>query len=108
MKQFTGFPAKMQFTSLPNIFFSKLLPQINDMAELKTTLHIFEQLYRKRGYPRFVTYKELLGDISLMSSLKEVAKSPDEVLCNALRMATGRGTILLRQRRGDRGYLFSQ
>lgn len=94
MKQFTGFPAKMQFTSLPNIFFSKLLPQINDMAELKTTLHIFERLYRKRGYPRFVTYKELLGDISLMSSLKEVARSPDEVLCNALRMATGRGTIL--------------
>ncbi len=94
MKQFTGFPAKMQFTPLPNLFFSRLLPQISDMAELKTTLHIFEELYRKRGYPRFVTYGELLSNTSLMSSLREAAKPPDEVLRNALEMATGRGTIL--------------
>jgi len=94
MKQFTGFPAKMQFTPLPNLFFSRLLPQISDMAELKTTLHIFEELYRKRGYPRFVTYGELLSNTSLMSSLREAVKPPDEVLRNALEMATGRGTIL--------------
>jgi len=94
MKQFTGFPAKMQFTPLPNFFFSTLLPQISDIAELKTTLHIFEQLYRKRGYPRFTTYRELLSSTSLMSGLKEVAKPPDEVLRKALEMATRRGTIL--------------
>jgi len=94
MKQFTGFPAKMQFTPLPNLFFSTLLPQISDVAELRTTLHIFEQLYRKRGYPRFVTYGELLGNTSLMNGLREVAKPPDEVLRKALEMATRRGTIL--------------
>jgi len=94
MKQFTGFPAKMQFTPLPNLFFSTLLPQISDVAELKTTLHIFEQLYRKRGYPRFITYGELLSNTSLMSSLREVAKPPDEVLRKALEMATKRRTIL--------------
>jgi len=94
MKQFTGFPAKMQFTPLPNLFFSTLLPQISDVAELKTTLHIFEQLYRKRGYPHFITYGELLSNTSLMSSLREVAKPPDEVLRKALEMATKRRTIL--------------
>ncbi len=94
MKQFSGFPAKMQFTPLPNLFFSSLLPQINDIAELKTILHIFEALYRKRGYPRFITYRELLGNTSLMSSLRETAKPPDQVLRNALEMATQRGTIL--------------
>ncbi len=94
MRQFTGFPARMQFTSLPNLFFSKLMPQINDIAELKTTLHIFEQLYHKRGYPRFVTYKELLNNTSLMSSLREVAKPPDAVLRKALAMAARRGTVL--------------
>lgn len=94
MKQFTGFPAKMQFTPLPNFFFSTLLPQISDIAELKTTLHILGALYRKRGYPRFITYRELLTNISLMRSLKEVAKPPDEVLHQALAMATKRGTIL--------------
>ena len=94
MKQFTGFPIRMQFTPLPNLFFSRLLPQINDMAELKTTLHILETLYRKRGYPRFVTYKELLANRSLMSSLSQITKPADEVLRNALEMATKRGTIL--------------
>lgn len=94
MKQFTGFPAKMQFTPVPNFFFSTLLPQISDITELKTTLHILGALYRKRGYPRFVTYGELLTNTSLIRSLKEAAKSPDEVLRQALEMATKRGTFL--------------
>jgi DnaD/phage-associated family protein len=94
MKQFTGFPAKMQFTPLPNFFFSTLLPQIGDIIELKTTLHILGALYRKRGYPRFVTYRELLTNTSLMHSLKAAAKPPDEALHQALEMATKRGTFL--------------
>ncbi|MCK4369284.1 MAG: DnaD domain protein [Dehalococcoidales bacterium] len=94
MKQFKGFPTKTQFTPLPNSFFSTLLPQISNIAELKTTLHIFRALYHKRGYPRFTTYRELLGDKSLMSSLKGEARPPDEVLRHALKMAAKRGTIL--------------
>jgi len=94
MEQFKGFPAKSQFTAVPNAFFSTLLPQISDIAELKTTLHIFQTLYQKRGYPRFTSYRELLGNRSLMSSLKEAKGSPDEALRNALEMAAQRGTIL--------------
>jgi len=94
MQEFTGFPARMQFTPVPNLFFSRLLPQINDMAELKTSLHILETLYHKRSYPRFATYGELLANKSLMSSLSQIAKPADEVLRNALGMATKRGTIL--------------
>jgi len=94
MKQFAGFTAKTQFTPLPNLFFSTLLPQISDIAELKTTLHIFWALYHKRGYPRFISYRELLGNKSLMSSFKGATRPPDEVLRHALEMATKRGTIL--------------
>jgi DnaD/phage-associated family protein len=94
MEQFKGFPAKTQFTAVPNAFFSTLLPQISDIAELKTTLHVFQALYQKRGYPRFTSYQELLANKSLMSSLQGEARPPDEVLRNALKMATGRGTIL--------------
>jgi len=94
MDQFKGFPARMQFTPLPNIFFSSLLPQISDIAELKTTLHILGALYRKRGYPQFVTYGELIADKSLMSSLNQVAAPPEPVLRNALEMAARRGTFL--------------
>jgi len=70
------------------------MPQISDITELKVTLHIFWSLYGKRGYPRFTTYRELLGNTSLMSSLREETKLPDEILRNALEMAVKRGTIL--------------
>lgn len=98
MKEFSGFPARMQFTPIPNLFLSRLLPQISNIAELKTTLYIFGSLYGKRGYPRFTTYRELGGNTSLMSSLKEGCyeqpKPTDEVLREALAMAVKRGTIL--------------
>ena len=94
MKQFNGFPARMEFTPLPNVFFSNLLPQITDIAELKTTLHVLGMLYRKKGYPRFVTYNELLANENLMNSLKGETESPDKALKSALKMAAGRGTVL--------------
>ncbi|HEY55411.1 MAG TPA: DnaD domain protein [Dehalococcoidia bacterium] len=94
MKQFEGFPHRAQFTPLPNAFFSRLLPQISDIAELKVTLHVFQALYQKKGYPRFTSYLELLGNKSLMDSLKSDQSPPDEILRNALEMATRRGTIL--------------
>jgi DNA replication protein len=89
MEQFQGFPAKSQFTAVPNAFFSALLPQISDLAELKVTLHILQALYQKRGYPRFTSYGELLTNKSLMSSLKD-----EKALRDALEAATKRGTIL--------------
>ncbi|MBI2831669.1 MAG: DnaD domain protein [Chloroflexi bacterium] len=102
MKQFAGFPARMQFTSIPNFFFSTVLPQMTDMAELKTTLHIFEVLYRKRGYPRFTTFSELSSSISLMSGLRETGKPPEDALRAALEMATTRGTLLHLEMDGDK------
>ena len=94
MKQFTGFPTKMQFTPIPNLFFSTLLTQIRDIVELKITLHIFAALYRKKGYPRCISYRELAGIPSLMRSLTGTAKPPAEVLRQALAMAVKRETIL--------------
>ena len=94
MEQFKGFPAKMQFTPLPNLFFGALLPQISDITELKVTLYLLATLYRKRGYPRFVSLEELLGSASLMRSLSQADGPPAETLARALEMATKRGTIL--------------
>ena len=94
MEQFKGFPAKIQFTPLPNVFFSALLPQISDITELKVTLYLLATLYRRRGYPRFVSLGELLGSTSLMRSLSWADEVPAEALARALEMATKRGTIL--------------
>lgn len=93
MKGFSGFPAKSKFTPIPNIFFSELLPQINDPIEFKVTLHIFWVLYQKRGYPRFLTYDELMADPVLMRGIEGQGSAP-EVLRQALNQAVSRGTIL--------------
>jgi DnaD/phage-associated family protein len=94
MEGFKGFPAKMEFTPLPNIFLSALLPKITDMAELKATLYLMAVLYRKRGYPRFVTHNELTGSTGLMSSLSGSEKPSEEALRDALKMASERGTFI--------------
>jgi DNA replication protein len=94
MEQFRGFPAKMQFTALPNLFFSTLLPQISDIAELKVTLYLLATLHRRRGYPRFVSRGELLGSTSLMRGFSREGEPAAEALSRALEMATRRGTIL--------------
>ena len=93
MKKFSGFPARMEFTPVPNLFINSLMPQISDITELKVTLHLFAALYRKRGYPRFITYDELLGDASLMTSLKQEGE-PTAVLRHGLDTAIERGTVL--------------
>lgn len=94
MKEFQGFPARMEFTSIPNVFFSSLLPRITDMAELKTTLHVMVALYCKKGHPRFVSYSELLENASLMDSLRGGEGAPEELLRGALKMAADRGTLI--------------
>ena len=91
--KFRGFPSRMEFTSVPNVFFSGLLPQITDIAELKTTLFVIAELYRKRGYPRFVTYNELLNS-SLVDALKGQERAAEEALRAALDMTAERGTLL--------------
>src|SRR4030042_3002368 len=95
MKQFEGFPARMQFTPIPNLFISKLLPRIHDIYELKVTLHIFRDIYGKRGHPRFVTLKDLLSDSGLVKSLDVKSEESAKLLSNALDLAVKRGTILL-------------
>jgi DNA replication protein len=95
MKQFEGFPARMQFTPIPNLFISKLLPQIEDINELKVTLHIFRAVYGRRGYPRFVTRKDLISDPGIIRSLNDKTEESEKLLSNALDMAVKRGTILL-------------
>ena len=94
MEEFKGFPRSMEFTPLPNLFFSKLLPAITDITELKVTLYVLAVLYRKRGYPRFVTGNELLGRPGLVKVLANEDKPAREVLREALKMAGERGTFL--------------
>ena len=94
MSDFNGFPVRMEFTPVPNVFLSMLLPEISDLAELKLTLHLFRLLYYKKGSPRFVSFNELANDTGLMSSIKENDTNPEETLSKALELAIKRKTIM--------------
>ncbi|MFA5629035.1 MAG: DnaD domain protein [Dehalococcoidales bacterium] len=103
MKAFSGFPAKMSFTPVPNAFINNLLPQIDDIGELKVTLHVIEALYAKKGFPQYVAFSELAANASLISNFKE-REVPADGLKEALQKAVARQTIL--ELETDKGALY--
>jgi DnaD/phage-associated family protein len=94
MKSFNGFPEKAEVTPLPNLFFTVVMPQMQDIVEIKTALHIFWLLSRRQGYPRFVTYSELITDPVLASSIGGKVESRQEKLRRALDLAIQDGILL--------------
>ncbi|MFQ5341146.1 MAG: DnaD domain-containing protein [Anaerolineae bacterium] len=95
MKTFPGFPAgKVAHTPLPNLFFTELLPLIDDLAELKVTLHIFWRLYHLKDYPRCVSHEQLAGDTTLLRSLNELGRPVLDTLNDGLEQAVARGTLI--------------
>jgi len=93
-KIFPGFPARAEVTPIPNLFFSAVMPKIDGIDELKTILHTFWLLSRRRGYPQFVTYSELLSDPILMGGIEGGAQSKDEILRKALGQAVQHSVML--------------
>jgi DNA replication protein len=91
---FTGFPSGAEVTPIPNLFFTAVMPRIGGVAELKTVLHIFWLLSRRRGYPQFVTCNELLSDPILMGGIDVEGKPKEEVLSQALQQAVQHGVML--------------
>jgi DNA replication protein len=91
MNEFKGFPVKMQFTPVPNLVFSSLLPQITDINELKLLLHIFAILYVKKGNLKFITLNEIQYYGGLSSDLKNL---PVETLDAALADLVKKGILL--------------
>lgn len=94
MKSFKGFPAKTQYYALPRIFFSALLNELTDITELKVTLFTLAALYQKPSYPRYVTFRELLADVSLRQCLKQAGGKEEDILKQTLRAMKDRGTVI--------------
>lgn len=95
MKGFSGFPAGRQsHTPVPDLFFSEVLPYIDDLAELKVTLHILWMLARKEGNRRCVSSSELASDHLFLSGIAEPGQAPEETLGGALERGVARHTLL--------------
>jgi len=97
MVAFAGFPASREGAiPVPEVFFTTVLPEIEDCAELKVTTYLFALLYKKRGEPRCVSDRELLGETALRRALRRRGdpRPHEERLRAALELAVTRGTLL--------------
>ena len=84
----------MRLVSLPERVFSELLPLIDNLAELKVTIHCYWHLSKGEGTVRFVRRRELLDDAVLLDGLKgDSEDDPISALDAALERATARGTL---------------
>jgi DNA replication protein len=94
---FIGFPdTKMRSVVIPDLFFADLLPQIDDLAELKLTLHCFWLLNEQNGDYRYLRGEDLRGDRTLLASLTldNELRTPQAALEEALSRAVARNTLL--------------
>ncbi len=88
---FAGFSSsKTKTTPLPEAFFAELLPQVDDLGELKVTLYAFWHLSRQEGRLRYLVGRDFAEDPHLVDSLPGGAGQ----LADALERAVKRGTLL--------------
>lgn len=95
MKGFPGFPdGKLNFTYVPNLFFTELLPLIDHPVELKVTVFAFYALSQQEGQVR---YLRLVDFLSATMFMKGLGKNPTEAaaaLLDALERSVARGSLL--------------
>jgi DNA replication protein len=92
MKTFSGFPeGRVRAVGVPEPVFTELVPIVDDLAELKLTLHVLWRLEQQRGKVRYVRRADLAADQVLLAGLGD---SSAETLRLALERAVERGTLL--------------
>jgi len=100
-KRFAGFPnGKLSFSSVPDLFFSELLVEIDSLAELKVTLHVLWLMQRRNRKQKWVAKSELEKDALLLKGLSNCSLEPMVALEDGLNKAVARGTLL--EVKGDR------
>jgi DNA replication protein len=95
MKGFSGFPdGKLRLTQVPNLFFSDLLPNIDDLSELKVTLYAFWALTQKEGQVRYMRLTDFLNDTEFIKGLGPTTDLATQALMDGIERAVARGTFL--------------
>ena len=94
-KSYPGFPKRVRQVPVPAPLLGSLLEVIDDLDELKCTLRVIDLLSQKRGYPRFVTLRELQSDKSLARAIPADGDASSAVRVErSLARAVKRGTLV--------------
>lgn len=98
LKRFPGFPDRMELVPVPGAVFGTLLREIDDLAELKTLLHVLRLLHAQPRPPRYVRRAHLLTDSGLLQAVGHGGGNPgghaEHAVEEALARAVARGTLL--------------
>jgi len=93
-KPFIDFVEQAEVITVPNQFFTKIMPRIDDIAELKTVLHILWLLSYQKDYPCLITWKDLLSDPVLARGIAKEDWRAEETLARAMASAVEHGILL--------------
>jgi len=96
-KRFGGFQlAADPSVPVPTAFFSDVLPQLSDLAEIQVTLTLFRLAHERGGFDQPVPEQDVVRDRPLRQSLRSEGspREPDRRIANGLDLAVGRGTLL--------------
>ena len=99
MKTFSGFPdGELNMSALPEMFYTGLLPLIDDLLELKVTLACYRLCWHKTGLLHWTTSAELMHDPALSDASEQIG--------NGILMAIRRGSIVEAADRSGLRYFF--
>jgi len=102
MRGFAGFPdGSLAITSIPDLFFTEILPHIQNLTEVKTTLHLMWIIDKMPDEVPGVSLSELRDDEILLKALSQETISGQESLQRGLELAVARGTFLQVSAQGD-------
>ena len=104
---FTGFPDSGLATAVPNLFFSRVMPEISDPAELVVSAYFFFAAQLRKRRPHYVSREELAADRALVRALANLTGPSDTAggtgdeapdgpagLGRGLDLAVKRGTLI--------------
>lgn len=93
--RFNGFPpGKIDTTRIPTLFFKELLPQIDNLEELKVTLYALWQITRLEGEIRYLREDDFTGDVIFMNGMGATPAAQERAVRAGLDRAVTRGTLL--------------
>jgi DnaD/phage-associated family protein len=96
-RRFNGFLVQTDpAIGIPRAFFTDVLPQLGELAEIQATLAVFRLAAEAGGIESPVSEAALSADRPLRAALRVNGspREPDERIGTGLDLATGRGTLL--------------
>ena len=95
MSSFKGFPSgKVSFTHIPEPFFSELLPQVDDLHELKILLYFIWRVGKMEGNFHCLKAGDMMQDKTFLAGMGGNEEEARENINSGIQKAAARGALL--------------